>query len=506
MRASSRRAAGRFATTLTFAALLTPPAIGQQTPATPAPARPAAAPAGQTAPTVQPLPGATPVAQPIALPSLSPNQAAYLTRILREGPVNHGLVYEAPAARTFADNDALVRAVLDHARAVRIGRLDRADFQSDWGLRPADWDPLPSFAEAVRNNQVEQWIIQLPPPYAGYDGLKEGLARYHRIVANGGWTPLASGPDMGKGAKGARVTALRQRLALEDPDVVANGDSFDDALEEAVKRAQRRFGLNPSGLVSTQTIAALNVPAERRVRQIMANMERWRWIPRELPRNRIQVNIAAALLTVFDGDTPVASMVTVTGKPGGGETPMLQSQIHSIVLNPPWNVPSGIAARELFPKGPAYLARNGFRVIGTGAGRRLQQAAGPQSALGRYKFDFENPYAVYLHDTPSQGAFNRFDRLASHGCVRVAQPAALAQYLLRADPNWQPDAIAAAVATQQTQRVQLPERVAVYLLYWTAFASSNGAMNFRGDPYRWDQVLASKIENRSAVVQRTASR
>lgn len=502
MRVGSRRFAGCVATALGVTLVAAP--LTAQTPAQrpqPAPpAQPAGAPATPAAQVAAPTP------QPVALPSLSPQHAALLTRTLREGAVAHGLVYEVPGERNLADNDALVRAVLDHARAVRIGRLDRSDFQSDWGLRPAEWDPLPSFAEAVRTNRIERWIADLPPPYAGYDGLKDGLVRYRQIAASGGWTTLAAGPDMGKGASGPRVAALRQRLAIEDAELPATGESFDDALEEAVKRAQRRYGLNPSGLVSTQTIAALNVPAERRVRQIMANMERWRWIPRELPRNRIQVNIAAALLTVFDGDTPVASMVTVTGKPGGSETPMLQSMIHSIVLNPPWNVPAGIAARELFPKGAAYLARNGFRVIGTGASRRLQQAAGPQSALGRYKFDFDNPYAVYLHDTPSQGAFNRFDRLASHGCVRVAQPAALAQYLLRADPAWQPDAIAAAVSTQQTQRVRLTEPMAVYLLYWTAFASSNGAMNFRSDPYRWDQVLATKIENRSAVVQRTAAR
>ena len=169
----------------------------------------------------------------------------------------------------------------------------------------------------------------------------------------------------------------------------------------AVRRAQRRYGLNPVGTVGSQTIAALNVPVSQRIRQIMANMERWRWLPQQLEAKRVQVNIAAAVLTVFEGDNPVLSMKAVTGRPGN-ETPMLVSSIHSVVLNPPWNVPSSIANKELWPKeraNPGYLKRNGFKVID---GTRLQQQAGDQSALGRFKFDFDNNFSVYLHDVVGQ--------------------------------------------------------------------------------------------------------
>jgi murein L,D-transpeptidase YcbB/YkuD len=301
--------------------------------------------------------------------------------------------------------------------------------------------------------------------------------------------------------------ALRKRLAVEDDQVSLAGDSFDAALAEAVKRAQRRYGLNPTGVLAAQTRAALNVPAADRVRQIMANMERWRWLPGELPKNRIQVNIAAAILTIFDGDQAIGSMRAVTGAPNGKETPMLQSRIHSIVLNPPWNVPAGIAAKELFPKGAAYLSAHGFKVIGEGANKRLQQQPG-QSALGRYKFDFDNPYAVYLHDTPSQAKFASFDRLASHGCVRLEKPGPLARLLLKNDPTWTPEAIDATVAKGETVRVKLApdQQVAVYLLYWTAFSGPNGTMNFRGDPYGWDKTLAAKIEKRSAIKAAAAGR
>ncbi|CAN5237354.1 murein L,D-transpeptidase [soil metagenome] len=461
--------------------------------------------AGQTTAPVAPRPvptastpaSAVPTAQPVApLPVLTPVQAAQLRTLLAADDLAQGLRLAPPAATAPLEGDALVRAALDHGRAVHAGRLATADFDHDWGLRPPPFDPLPGFAEAVRRDRLAAWIAALPPPYAGYDGLVQGLARYRVIAAAGGWPVLDAGPDMTLGASGPRVLALRQRLALEDTDVVATGDQFDADLAAAVKRAQSRYGLNPAGVVSKQTLAALNVPANERVRQIMANLERWRWLPPTLPHDRIQVNIAAAVMTVFDGDVPVLSMRAVTGRPGH-ETPMLSSTINSIVINPPWNVPDSIAAKELWPKerkSPGYLKRNGFVVIG---GTRLQQAAGTKSALGRYKFDFDNPYSVYLHDTPSRAKFDSFSRLASHGCVRLQKPAELAELMLRGDPKWPAEAIAAAVATGKTQRVALTKPVQVYLLYWTAFASADGQMNFRGDPYGWDRTLAGKIEARS---------
>ena len=447
-------------------------------------------------PTIQQVPVPASAAAPVVLPQISEAQATQLAALLPADTIAQGLSLnprpEDPAAR-----EQLVRDALDHARAVHSGRLAEEDFQRDWGLRPPAYDPLPGFAEAVRTDRIAAWIASLPPPYAGYDGLKAGLVRYRAIAAAGGWPALAAGPDLTLGASGARVIALRQRLAIEDKDVATSGNTFDAALLEAVRRAQRRYGLNPTGTVAGQTLAALNVPAIARVRQIMANMERWRWLPQELPKDRVQVNIAAAVMTVFDGDAPVLSMRAVTGRPGD-ETPMLSSMIHSVVINPPWNVPTSIATKELWPKekkSPGYLKRNGFKVID---GTRLQQQAGDQSALGRFKFDFDNNFSVYLHDTPSRAKFASFSRLASHGCVRLEKPEQLADLLLKGDPTWTPEAIVAQVQKGETVRARLPKPVAVYLLYWTAFASGNGQMNFRDDPYGWDAALAAKIEARSA--------
>ncbi len=446
-----------------------------------------------TVPSVAPATVPTVPVVPAPLPTLSPTQADYLTAWLRAG-ANQGLGAASVDATPLA-GEALVRAVLDRARALHSGRIETADFLEVWALRPAAYDPLPAFSQAVASDRLAQWANALTPPYAGYDGLRRGLANYEAIKAAGGWPTLMA-------QSAADLT--RARLTLEDKSVTKT-----EKLSDAIQRAQRRYGLNPTGLLDVRTLASLNVPVADRIGAIMANMERWRWLPRELPVNRVQVNIAAAVLTAFEGDAPVASMRAVTGRPGGNETPMLQSSIHSIVINPPWNVPSSIAKKELWPKGRAALLAQGYKIVGTPeTGERIVQPAGPKSALGRLKFDFDNPFAVYLHDTPAQAKFASFDRLASHGCVRLEKPLPLAMLMLQDDPVWGGNAVQTAIETGKTKRVALPQRVAVYLLYWTAFASANGTMNFRDDPYRWDKLLAAKIDaaSRRAATVVTASK
>jgi murein L,D-transpeptidase YcbB/YkuD len=190
------------------------------------------------------------------------------------------------------------------------------------------------------------------------------------------------------------------------------------------------------------------------------------------------------------------SMKAVSGRPGD-ETPMLMSAIHSIVINPPWNVPTGIATKELWPKeraNPGYLAAHGYRIIPVEGGQpRLQQASGDDSALGRFKFDFDNPFAVYLHDTPSKGGFSAFARQASHGCVRLEHPRALADALLAGDETWTPEAIDAQLEGDKTVRAKLPVQVPVFIFYWTAFAAADGQMQFRSDPYDWDRDLLQRV-------------
>ena len=466
-------------------------------PAPPARLRPAAY--------IEPSPG------PAPLPTISLNadQVALLLKTLDAAP-SHGfgadefatapmvaLLRSKSAQSRRQGEDLLIAATLRYAQSVHAGRLAPADFLYEWGLRPPPYAPAPDFAQAVAADRLAPWLESLPPPYPGYDNLRHSLEIYRALADKGGWTPFVSDVDLKPGVTDPRVAVLRARLSIEDSTVsTAPTALYDDGLTQAVMRAQKRYGLEPDGVAHKSLIAALNVPVEDRVKQIIANMERWRWLPPQLPADRIQVNIAAAVLTVFQNDAPALSMRAVTGRPGD-ETPMLQSEIRSIVLNPPWNVPPTIAAKEIWPKEkahPGYLARNDFRVItNPDGGTRLQQRAGDKAALGHVKFDFDNKYGVYLHDTPSHGTFAKYSRMVSHGCVRLEKPVVLANTLMAGDPRWTPEAIEAAISDGDTVRAQLPKGVAVFLLYWTAYAGPDGQTNFRGDPYGWDAALTARI-------------
>lgn len=451
----------------------------------------------------------SPVTAPLPVVSLRAEQIALLLKTLAAAP-SHGFEPEAfdtapieallgsknPQARR-QGQDMLITATLRYAQWVHAGRLAPADFLYEWGLRPPPYDPAPEFAQAVADDRLAAWLTGLPPPYTGYDNLRHSLEVYQALADAGGWRPIADGPDLKPGMTDPRVAALRARLTVEDATVpAAPAALYDDALAQAVMRAQKRFGLEPDGVAHKSLIAALNVPIEDRVLQIIANMERWRWLPPQLPPDRVQVNIAAAVLTVFQNDAPALSMRAATGRPGD-ETPMLQSEIRSIVLNPPWNVPASIATKELWPKErahPGYLARNDYRVITSpDGGVRLQQHAGDKAALGHLKFDFDNKYGVYLHDTPSHGTFAKYARMVSHGCVRLEKPVVLANALMAGDAKWTPQAIDEAIAGGDTVRASLPQSMAVFLLYWTAYAGPDGQTNFRGDPYGWDQALMQRI-------------
>jgi murein L,D-transpeptidase YcbB/YkuD len=455
---------------------------------------------------------------PVAAPptdalALKPDQIALLRQALDQAPTQ-GFADKAftppgldallqspdPAARQ--RGEAMLKgAVLKYASAVHRGRLKDSEFDDEWGLRPAPYNPEPDFTLALAQNTLAPWLASLPPRFVGYRQLVKALADYRAIAAKGGWQTLADGPAVKPGGSDSRIPALRVRLAAEDstaplaPAKASTPNMLDGATAAALKTFQTRHGLEVSGALDKPTLAALNQPVAQRILQIMANMERWRWLPQTLSPDRVQVNIAGSVLTFYKADQPVLSMRTASGKPDD-HTPMLGSQIKSIVFNPPWNVPESIARKELYPKErahPGYFAREDIHIIKTADGQRLQQAAGPKSSLGLVKFDFDNRYGVYLHDTPSRGAFARRGRMVSHGCVRLEKPQDLAAMLLEGDEDWNRAKITATIAAGDTKRAPLAEPVQVLLFYWTAFSGPDGAMNFISDPYNWDHALLQRI-------------
>ncbi|MGE5566748.1 MAG: L,D-transpeptidase family protein [Parcubacteria group bacterium] len=400
---------------------------------------------------------------------------------------SHGLpVY--PVDEESSDTD-LSRAIIDYAGALHGARMT-AKFPSDWHLHPDPFDAAGSFQQAVQHNKLKRWLSSLAPRAENYENLRAALARYREIEMNGGWQALDQGPTLKVGSKGPRVVALRERLNAEYQGPAPEGDpaTFDPSLSEYLKTEQARLGLPETGALDKATLAALNVPVGDRIDTLVANLERERWLPGKMPDYRIEVNLPAFWLDVWrNGERPL-SMKIIDGRPHD-PTPMFSDVMDAVVLNPPWNVPDNIARNEIWPKAKkdkAYLARNDYVVTSDGG---LMQKAGPKSALGKIKFDLTNPFAIYLHDTPSRSLFQKDMRAFSHGCMRVEKPRDLAGLILADDRHYTPQVIDETIASGDTVRVDIARPVPVFVLYRTAFLGDDGRVQFRNDLYGWDAKL-----------------
>lgn len=402
------------------------------------------------------------------------------------------------AGKRAAAQGRLTGEIIAYARAQHGLSLSKSQMDPNWGMRPAKYDAAGEFHAALAQNRLQPWLASLPPPDPRYEVLRQGYLTYLKLAQQGGWQPVPPGPPMRLGSRDVRVQALRQRLAFEDGTIAqAAGDQtqaaapFDPVLAQAVARFQDRHGLKPTGVVDEATLAALNVPAIARAAQIRANLERWRWAPRTPAPTRIEVNSVAGTFDLWWDGQPAMHMLAAAGKPGD-ETPIVASAIHTVVLNPTWNVPDSIAQDELYPKeqsNPGYFAAHHF----TTEDGRLVQQPGPDNALGRVKFLFDNAYSIYLHDTPAKAAFNQAQRSVSHGCVRLQHAIELAQFLLGHELGWPPEKLDEALNGTETQNVNLPQRIPVEIYYWTAFVQGN-QVSFRDDIYGWDQELLRQLD------------
>ncbi len=428
---------------------------------------------------------------------LGRDDARALRAFLAEAPA-HGL-----SSPPVVDEAGLLASAANLAAGHRGGRLDWDAAPGEWALRPAPFDAAAGLARARAEGRLDAWLAELAPRHAAYERLFAARRTYAEIVAAGGWPALADGSALREGDRDARVGALRARLALEG---FASGpgddaDLFDAPLTAAVRAFQDARFLAADGVAGADVRAALNAPAEARLRAIDLNLERERWAPRPLPATRVEVNIAAAELTyVLAGKRYIAMRVIVGGP--RHRTPMLAAAIEAVTLNPPWRVPASIARAEIWPaarRDQTYLARRGYSVVDG----QLVQAPGPGNALGRVKFELPNPFSVYLHDTPDPRLFARARRTLSHGCVRLENPRGLAEALLAPQGMTRAE-IDALIEAGATVRRDLDAPIPVYLLYRTAFVSESGAVVFAPDPYGWDEALARALTRASAGASASA--
>lgn len=416
----------------------------------------------------------------------------------------YAVKWTRPLDRELLLSDAFLRYASDLAR----GRVAPQDFEADWRIDRPAFDAAKIF-DAAMSGDVAAELDSLAPHEPGYEALIAALKHYAAYDPKA-WPALVLSSTVKSGDHSDVIPALRDRLIAEgylDGSVPATDPTlFDPALVMAVSRFQATHGLTPDGALGRQTIAALNVSPVQRARQIRLNLERWRSLPRIDAATRIEVNVPAASVTLFEeGDLPRV-MRAIVGAPIH-PTPVLRARLRSILWNPPWLVPDSIIEKEIRPtlkRDPRYLARGGYVYLDVPDGRELIQVPGPKNSLGLVKFELPNPDDIYLHDTPEQRLFTQARRYLSHGCVRVENPRELARILLASD-EWSSEAIDAAIATGQTQSVKLAKSLPVYVLYWTAFVDPDGTVEFRDDVYGRDHRLADALAARAAADRMAAT-
>ncbi len=422
-----------------------------------------------------------------------------------------------PVARA-AQEILLTESLTRLAYSLRFGKANPRALDPHWNYARAlgATDPVAWLTKVITNGDLAVALAALRPSGPYYGGLRTALAVY-RLAETAPWPTLSAGPTLKPGQHDPRIAELRARL-LAGGDLratpVVEALRYDDALVAAVQVFQARHGLAIDGAVGNATLNALNVSRAARIDTLRVNLERVRWIFHDLSDEFVAVNIAAFYAAyVQDGQIRWQARVVV-GRPYR-QTPIFKSQITYLELNPTWTVPPTILAEDILPAmrhNLGYLAHKKLQVLDRD-GRILdptnlnwshlpahnfpyvlRQPPGDDNALGRVKFIFPNPYAVYLHDTPARELFAAPARSFSSGCIRLERPFELVEILLRDNPRWTPIALAAAAATGTPQRITLLKPLTIMLLYLTAFPDDTGDMQFHDDIYARDAAVRAALD------------
>lgn len=331
-----------------------------------------------------------------------------------------------------------------------------------------------------------------------YNALREQLKRYIDLVKKGGWPQVPVPKKKLKlGSKDTVITLIKKRLQVTGQ--LASNDTtaaFDRPLDSAVKLVQATYGYKQDGVITSDLVKQLNVPAEARLQQILVNLQRMNWIPGEPSGRLIVVNIPEFTLHVKDGKKDAFSMPIVVGKEGTN-TVLFSGNLNQIVFSPYWNLPESIVQNEILPdmaEDPDYLAKHDMEITGERDGVPvIRQLPGDKNQLGKIKFLFPNSYNIYFHDTPYKGLFEKDKRAYSHGCIRLRDPVKLAEYLLSDNPDWDYAKIQEAMNAGKEKFVRVKDPVPVLIYYYTAWVDDGGRLQFREDIYNRDKIMAGKL-------------
>jgi murein L,D-transpeptidase YcbB/YkuD len=335
------------------------------------------------------------------------------------------------------------------------------------------------------------------PVYRQYDLLKSYLGKYSALDAKEKWPAIPSAKGLKPGDSSSVILQIKTRLyKLEDFKGDTLSNVFDDEIKEALKRFQSRHGLTDDGLPGPETITEMNVSLRTRIRQIIVNMERCRWLPVSLNTDYLAVNIPEFKLHVYHADSLLWSCKVVVGQKVH-QTVIFYGQMQYVVFSPYWNLPESIIRNEVLPamrKNSNYINEHNMIITGRLNGLPvIKQKPGPANSLGLVKFLFPNSYSIYLHDTPSKSLFGESSRAFSHGCIRVGEPAKLASFLLKNDTTWTAENISKAMNSGIEKQITLKQKIPVFIAYFTAFTDRSNKLNFRKDIYNRDEQLASMI-------------